>query len=911
MMKQAANIVRKCMSSARGLQKEKKKKGRNTGEKIKSDGGRSSSIGSISMPSNNAGPSRFKKRKLSMEPSQEPKKHNPGPVSRRGSVDTERANHYLPINSPTPYSAPPHLGPDVRPPPFPTLENGTSAHQTYESPEESRARHLMALRRNNYGPPTMGYPVASPQSFPPSSPTLSANSMGGPGVSYSQNTHAASSVQSHRSQSDTRDARSNHGRSSTPQTTSITSPMAMGTPMYKMLDPNSSGVHLPPPAQFDMLVDTYFEHFYSQTYAFLHRPSFVKNLDQKPPILKFSICAVAARFTDDITPEAAEVWADATRTLILRQYDTYTLEVVQSMVHMGIHDFGTNNGQKAWMFAGMAVRMGSALNMNLEPKKKELSIIEREVYRRTYWAYYLMDRFNCYGVARAYLIQDHDCHVQLPCNQPSFERGEEVGTELLDGPHPHHPDVGTQNMGAYAFLVRITCIWSNILRRIHFATLKKDPVDENDTLKGFSSKLDKWRNSLPLGLTYSVKNLAAQVDFGTTGAFVMMHVMWHMAMAYVHRYVRLGGMLDVNDGDNKKMIVTSIRKAFVHADTILQIMREVWVLREATKKGDKPLIVNAPFLGQAIQDACVISAKRAMEVNNSPERYSEQIERLQQGLEWLSELKRYWVPINSQYNRVLKLRKQLDEIRNPRGSIPAPVTEAKPQQNFPQVNPVAWTTPTGMQFDQIGNQQVMGSQSFDPALMMAPDDPSQFAVPPEFLSIPIPPQFYVEAFNHESYQTMETYATYESGFPHLYTPVVTTAYTDPTIPVSAHYHQITPPTIHEHQPFPSQPSRMDDDGSDDDDHLGTPDIVSGTKSDRDIHTTYFDAGAVHDGKLQDSGSDSSGRSRRASDSGGQAVKSMPTNRMDVLNLINTTGMDNRGDDANGMVREENGAATFR
>jgi hypothetical protein len=103
------------------------------------------------------------------------------------------------------------------------------------------------------------------------------------------------------------------------------------------------------------------------------------------------MCAVAARFSNYSSSEV--IFASRARALIMENYDNYNLEVVQSMVHMGLHDFGSNNGHKAWMFAGMAVRMGAALNMNLENRKKDKNknIISKECARRTYWSYYLMD----------------------------------------------------------------------------------------------------------------------------------------------------------------------------------------------------------------------------------------------------------------------------------------------------------------------------------------------------------------------------------------------------------------------------------------------------------------------------------------------------------------------------------------
>ena len=168
---------------------------------------------------------------------------------------------------------------------------------------------------------------------------------------------------------------------STPTVPSIPGPMGEDTRDHL----------LPEPKALEHLCTLYFTHLYSQHYPFLHRSTFMANLETHRPVLLFSLCAIAARFSPQYRDKEEEFAVQA-RQRILDTFDDQRLEVVQAMVLMGLHDFGSNNGHKAWMFAGMAVRLGSALNLNMEPKTdKGQSPIEVEVQRRTYWSYYLMD----------------------------------------------------------------------------------------------------------------------------------------------------------------------------------------------------------------------------------------------------------------------------------------------------------------------------------------------------------------------------------------------------------------------------------------------------------------------------------------------------------------------------------------
>jgi len=179
------------------------------------------------------------------------------------------------------------------------------------------------------------------------------------------------------------DSRHRAVSSLTAATTVLGIPLPMGEDARNAYLPNSETA--------EHFAEAYFDNIYSQTYAFLHKSTFMDNMHKHQPVLLFSMFAVAARFSR--AREYEQMFEEKARELILRDYDNYSLEMVQSMVHMGLHDFGSNNGHKAWMFAGMAVRMGAALNLNLESRKSEKGkdAITRECMRRTYWSYYLMD----------------------------------------------------------------------------------------------------------------------------------------------------------------------------------------------------------------------------------------------------------------------------------------------------------------------------------------------------------------------------------------------------------------------------------------------------------------------------------------------------------------------------------------
>jgi hypothetical protein len=185
------------------------------------------------------------------------------------------------------------------------------------------------------------------------------------------------------------------------------------------------------------LVEIYFTHVNNQTYGFLHRPTFLRHIEEGkvPDGLLYSICAISARFSASHAPpplprqssketpayHAGEPYAVEARRLALRDFDKPTVQNVQTLLLLALHDFGGKKGQKAWMFAGMAIRMASALRLSREidgdaigidnatggpPNASELpfglpenrpssrekfSWTEREIRRRTFWACFIMD----------------------------------------------------------------------------------------------------------------------------------------------------------------------------------------------------------------------------------------------------------------------------------------------------------------------------------------------------------------------------------------------------------------------------------------------------------------------------------------------------------------------------------------
>jgi hypothetical protein len=90
--------------------------------------------------------------------------------------------------------------------------------------------------------------------------------------------------------------------------------------------------------------------------------------------------------------QAGDEYAAKARQLLSLEFDRPTLSNVQALVILGLHEFGSSRGARAWMYAGIAIRMAISLGLNVEDEGRlaNQSWIECEVRRRVFWATFIM-----------------------------------------------------------------------------------------------------------------------------------------------------------------------------------------------------------------------------------------------------------------------------------------------------------------------------------------------------------------------------------------------------------------------------------------------------------------------------------------------------------------------------------------
>jgi hypothetical protein len=142
-----------------------------------------------------------------------------------------------------------------------------------------------------------------------------------------------------------------------------------------------------------------------------------------------------------------------------------SLERIQALLMLGLHEWGMCRGVKAWIYVGVAVRMAQAYglefendlddepsalssalsseasHMGIDPYRRGSrpamtstgeSFVNQEMKRRTFWSCFILDRYLSSGKYRPQMVNVKDLRIQLPSSEQAFLFGERVRTKTLN-----------------------------------------------------------------------------------------------------------------------------------------------------------------------------------------------------------------------------------------------------------------------------------------------------------------------------------------------------------------------------------------------------------------------------------------------------------------------------------------------
>ncbi|KAL8729726.1 MAG: hypothetical protein Q9166_004554 [cf. Caloplaca sp. 2 TL-2023] len=406
------------------------------------------------------------------------------------------------------------------------------------------------------------------------------------------------------------------------------------------------------------LAEVFFDCLYGQSYLLLHKPSFMRRLraGTAPPVLVLGVCAIAARFSThpQINSEPAflrgEGWAAAAREIVLESYDQPSITILTVLLILGLHEFGTCQGGRSWMFCGMAMRMAYALQLHREldydplVRKEDadpkLSATDREVRRRAMWACFLMDRFSSSGTERPTCGAEEYIKIQLPTKEFNFQNEILGPTETLANETAYSStlDPGQKaalkdNMGVASYIVRVIVLWGRIIMYLNLGGKEKDPHEIWHPQSGFSGlqkQVEDLRASLPPDLQFSADNLASHAAEKLANQFLLLHMSYHQVVLFLHRHAipTTPGAIMSNNMP-KEFQSTSAHVAVDAADQISDLIPHA---------SEHNLV--APFAGYCAFASSTVHIWSMF--SNQPRLQASAKRKLGLNIKYISKMKRYW-----------------------------------------------------------------------------------------------------------------------------------------------------------------------------------------------------------------------------------------------------------------------------
>ena len=405
------------------------------------------------------------------------------------------------------------------------------------------------------------------------------------------------------------------------------------------------------------LVEVYFDYVYGQSYPLLHKPSFMRKLalGTVPPVLILAICAISARFSThpQLRSEPCflrgDNWAERAREISLKRYDSPNITILIVYLLLGLHEFGTCQGGRSWMFGGMAQRMAYALQLHKELEydpnaseadRKPLSFTDREIRRRTMWSCFLMDRFNSSGTDRPLFVHEQYIEVQLPIKEHLYLHEIRAPTENLEGnvPNPVPPDSGQlanpkENMGVAAYTIRLVCIWGKLVKYINLGGKEREtePMwSPKSTFSSIRKEVKEFKDSLPEMLLYSPENLKSHAIGRTANSFLYIHILYQQIILFMHRFSLPSRAGSRPPKDMPNDFLTESGRTAIDAANQISIL-----INEAIDHN-----VTAPFAGYSAFFSSTVHVHGVFSKNPKIEAQSKKF--LAYNVKYLSKMKKYW-----------------------------------------------------------------------------------------------------------------------------------------------------------------------------------------------------------------------------------------------------------------------------
>ena len=221
--------------------------------------------------------------------------------------------------------------------------------------------------------------------------------------------------------------------------------------------------------------------------------------------------------------------------MINQNFDHASLADIQALCLITIHEWGSRNAVRAYIYLGQAARMLQMyriLNSHHTSDSND-QFLRDESFRRTLWLLYILDCLLTSSPGRYPALSLHDtADVSLPCTDINFAFGNHTHVKTLlqrleAGPQQHIDDVGE-----FGHIVVASTIWRDVVSMLTTATL---PRFREEDCMDLINKIEGLRASLPMQFVDKPGQITLHMTMGSGYTYAMLHCLLHCATVFVHR----------------------------------------------------------------------------------------------------------------------------------------------------------------------------------------------------------------------------------------------------------------------------------------------------------------------------------------------------------------------------------------
>lgn len=216
--------------------------------------------------------------------------------------------------------------------------------------------------------------------------------------------------------------------------------------------------------------------------------------------------------------------------------DHPSLADIQALCLLVIHEWGSRNAVRAYIYLGQAARMLQMYHiLNTHHAHPEVDRFHKdESWRRTLWLVYVLDCIMATTPGRYPVLSLPEYgNVSLPCADLNFAFGNAVyvKTWRLEDPPNMPPGGQPAEIGEFGHIVLATTIWSDVVRML----VASQHVYRLDTILELTERIGQLRASLPMQYIDKPGQINLHITMGSGITYAMIHCLLNCATVFAYR----------------------------------------------------------------------------------------------------------------------------------------------------------------------------------------------------------------------------------------------------------------------------------------------------------------------------------------------------------------------------------------